>query len=200
MQTLLTVQEVADALRMDADFVLSLIQNAKLRAYRLGDARRISEADLEKYLETCLDTLVKPSSGTGEHRQGLPENSPRSVEEAQLDVSASRRAVPTYAERTTVIVSGSVADGAAIWMGKATYPLKFSKDFFRDLLAKFRGQTIRVGISFGGAEPGSLGKWIQENLGTRMNPTYAVAGLLIAEGYAQRPKRGYIHFFEQRRG
>jgi len=50
---------------------------------------------------------------------------------------------------------------------------------------------VRVGTVFHAPPPNSLGEWIQKNRKTRMNPTYAIAGLLIAEGYAERPEPGY---------
>jgi hypothetical protein len=44
-----------------------------------------------------------------------------------------------------------------------------------------------------------LGQWIQENLPTKMNPACYVGGLLIEEGYAERPRAGVIRFLPRRR-
>ena len=48
---MLTVQEIADRLRVEHKTVRSLIAKGKLRAVRLGRALRIREADFEDFLE-----------------------------------------------------------------------------------------------------------------------------------------------------
>ena len=73
--------------------------------------------------------------------------------------------------------------------------LFFPREFFERMLSKFQGHELPAGLIFSGPESGSLGEWIQENLPTKMNPTYCVAGLLAAEGYAERKGVGVIRFF-----
>jgi hypothetical protein len=67
------------------------------------------------------------------------------------------------------------------------------------LLNTFRGQEVRAGLNFSQPEEGSFGHWIKEHWNTKMGPAAYVGGILIAEGYAVRPKPGWIRIFEQRR-
>jgi excisionase family DNA binding protein len=198
MQTLMTLDDVAEAIKVDPEFLLALIRRGELRGYRLGDSLRIRETDLEKFLETCVHVASADDPGPERHAQAAPLDPRGPTEPAREPSSSTTRMVPAFGGRTTVKVLGSVAEGASIWMGKARYPLKFSKDFFEALLSRFRGQTVKAGTSFSVLEPGSLGEWIKRNRGIQMNPTYAIAGLLINEGYAERPKPGYIRFVEQK--
>jgi len=73
--------------------------------------------------------------------------------------------------------------------------LFLSREFFERMMTEFQGKEGPAGLIFKGAVSGSLGKWIQENLKTKMNPTYCVAGLLVTEGYAERVEAGIIRFF-----
>jgi hypothetical protein len=73
--------------------------------------------------------------------------------------------------------------------------LYFSREFFERMMFQFQGKELPAGLNFSNPGAGSLGEWIQENLPTKMNPTYCVAGLLVAEGYAERKKAGVIRFF-----
>ena len=73
--------------------------------------------------------------------------------------------------------------------------LFFSRELFERMFNKFQGRDIPAGTIFSGPEEGSLGEWIQEDLPTKMNPTYCVAGILAAEGYAERLEAGVIRFF-----
>lgn len=164
----------------------------------MGGELRVAEADLEDYLESCVYSPSEEDTGCEELLEGSRPVSPNSAETTPGPSTAAILEVPTFAGRRIVRVLGSVAAGASIWLGKARYPLKCPKEFFGSLLDKFSGQTARAGTSFSGPEPGSLGEWVQEHLGTRMNPTYAIAGLLIHEEYATRPKPGYIRFFDRK--
>jgi excisionase family DNA binding protein len=53
---MLTVQEIAQRLRVEHKTVRSLIKSGKLKAVRLGRSLRIREADYEQFLE---ENLVK---------------------------------------------------------------------------------------------------------------------------------------------
>ena len=74
------------------------------------------------------------------------------------------------------------------------YPIKFPKSFMDAMLARFPEGEAAVGGSFDGPSRGSLGEFIQQKLKTKMNPAVYVAALLIEEGYADAPRRGYIQF------
>jgi DNA binding domain, excisionase family len=51
---LLTVNEVAERLNVTPQMVRALIKNGKLGSYKIGQrSTRISQEDLEKYLESC---------------------------------------------------------------------------------------------------------------------------------------------------
>ena len=51
---MLTVQEIAQRLRVEHKTVRSLIKSGKLKAVRLGRSLRIREADYEQFLEEKL--------------------------------------------------------------------------------------------------------------------------------------------------
>jgi len=71
------------------------------------------------------------------------------------------------------------------------YPIKFPKAFMDELLAHVQGE-VPVGGKFDDPVRGSLGEFIQQKLGIKMNPAVHLAALLIEEGYAERGRRGYI--------
>ena len=72
------------------------------------------------------------------------------------------------------------------------YPIKFPKQFMDSLLTHFRDGEIPVGGKFDDPSRGSLGEFIQQTLKIKMNPAVYLAALLIEEGYAEQPRRGYI--------
>ncbi len=197
MQKLLTVEEAAEALRLEPVLLARLVDDGEVRAYSITGHLRIDERDLEEYVQRCvLDTATgkvrqggATTAGPADEQQALPTGQPPSS-------AQTRRPIPTRRGRTVWVV-GSVKDGAAIWMGQMRYPLRLTRDFFADLLHHFRGQTVPVGSVFSGPTPGSLGHWVQEKLETKMNPTYAIAALLVAEGYAEWSKPGYIRFLHR---
>jgi hypothetical protein len=95
-------------------------------------------------------------------------------------------------KRAKFRVSGSVAGGAEIWPGRMQYPIKLPKLFMTELLAHFREGVVPVGGKFDDPARGSLGEFIQQKLGIKMNPAVYVSALLIDEGYAEPARRGYI--------
>jgi len=82
-------------------------------------------------------------------------------------------------------------------MGTHRTSIRFPREFLSGLVGHFRGRTVRIGSKFDDPGEGSLGDYIQKNLPTKMNPAVYLGGLLIEEGYAEKPKRGYLRFFEQ---
>lgn len=158
------------------------MQRGELRALRLGlgNVFRVAEDDLERFLETRVH---HPNPGT------------QAAESARQNGTGHVRLEKTFAGRSQFRVSGTVKTGARIWPGKMQSGLFFSREFFEKMLSRFQGKELAAGLIFSGPEAGSLGEWIQENLPTKMNPTYCVAGLLVAEGYAERRGAGVIRFF-----
>jgi len=54
---LLTIDEVADRLRVHRSTVFRLIRDGELESYRVADRRLVSEHDLATYLERCKTGL-----------------------------------------------------------------------------------------------------------------------------------------------
>jgi excisionase family DNA binding protein len=187
---LLSPDEVASILRVDPGDVLTLIEERTLRAYKIGTSIvRIDEDDLERCLE---------ASATGV--EGTERNQPPASALARNHPQPNEWMCKTFAGRTTFRVSGHVDTGAQIWPGNIRYPISFPKEKLDALLAYGRSRgEMKVGLSFDRPEEGSLGQWIQENLPTKMNPACYVGGLLIDEGYAERPRAGVIRFLPRRR-
>jgi excisionase family DNA binding protein len=176
MQNYLTLEEIAQQLRVSEADIRLLIDQGKLRAISIGSNIRVAEAELERLPATCA---IGPTA-----IETLPEKS---------------RLVPTRTGKQ-FRVSGSIAEGADIWPGKMPYPIRFPKAFFDALLARFQEGEVAVGGTFSGPLLGSLGEFIQEKLPTKMNPAVYVAALLIEEGYADVTRRGYIRFRSKSQG
>ena len=105
----------------------------------------------------------------------------------------------TVGGRASFQVSGSLAEGARIWVGKSKQPLTFDREFFQRLLRELGGKgEIRIGSKFDDPGPNSLGEWIQRDQGIGMNPAVYIGGLLIDEGYAESPRRGVIRIYRER--
>jgi len=176
MQNYLGPEEAAQQLKVEISEILSLIEEGKLRAIRIGSNIRIPEMELERLLVTCAASQGHPAS------EALPDGSRWCLTRTG----------------TKFRVSGSIVDGAEIWPGQMRYPIKFPKSFMQAMLTRFKGGEVAVGGSFDGPSPGSLGEFIQQKLNTRMNPAVYVAALLIEEGYATASqRRGYIDFIPQ---
>ena len=52
MQEFLTVEEVAHRLRVSRDTIIRRIKRKEIAAHKIGGTYRISEADLQKYLDS----------------------------------------------------------------------------------------------------------------------------------------------------
>lgn len=173
----LTLAEMAEMLKIEEDELMTLIEEGKLRAIRIGHHIRIREDELERLEMTS------------------PAGPPASRQTAEEELAPGSRWVSTRTGRSKFRVAGSVADGAEIWPGKMRYPIKMPIAFMRALLSRFAGQEAPVGGKFDDPSPGSLGEFIQEKLQIKMNPAVYLAALLIDEGYAVASRRrGYIRF------
>jgi excisionase family DNA binding protein len=179
MKSYLTPEEAAEILKVEASEITSLVEEGKLRAIRIGESIRIPEQELENLLVT---------SAAG------PVVEPRSEPPNDAVPGDKSRLIPTRTGRATFRVLGSVATGVDIWPGNMRYPIRFPKAFMEDLLTHFSGKEVAVGGRFDGPTDQSLGEFIQQGIGTKMNPAVYVAALLIFEGHAVESRRGYIRF------
>jgi excisionase family DNA binding protein len=180
MQKYRSPEDVAALLGVEPTEVSNWMEQGELRAFRLGNVFRVADDDLERFLET---------------RVHYPHPDKQTAESAGGDPTERVRLEKTFGGRSKFRVSGTVKTGARIWPGKMQSGLYFSHEFFERMMSQFRGKELPVGLNFSNPGSGSLGEWIQENLPTKMNPTYCVAGLLVAEGYAERKGAGVIRFF-----
>src|ERR1700688_1637130 len=145
MQSYLTPEETAQYLKVETAEIVSLVEQGKLRAVRIGDSIRISESELEKLAVTCaavptaMDVLASTTTS-----EPLADNS---------------RWCPTRTGKR-FRVSGSVATGAEIWPGQMRYPIRFPKPFMDALLAHFPEGEVAVGGSFDRPSRGSLGEFV----------------------------------------
>jgi excisionase family DNA binding protein len=169
-------------LRVEPAVIRDLVASGQLRAYRIGEHVRISETDVQHYLETVVVNTAPPSE------RATPP--PTAAE--------TRKECPTFGGQAKFTYLGSVGAGTTIWPGKnGSYRLSFDASQWSLLLATFRGKEVRAGLNFAKPEPDSLGAWIKEHWNTKMGPAAYVGGILIAEGYAARPRPGWIRVFAQ---
>ena len=181
MNKFVTPEELAEQLKVEVGEILSLIDQGKLRALRIGDHIRIQEEDVDRLQETCAAVpRVDQSPPLGDNRV-FPDGS---------------RWVFTRTRRAKFRVSGSIssADGVRIWPGKMRYPIHFPSQFLDRMLEQFSNREVPVGGQFDDPGAGSLGDYIQRELPTKMNPAVYLAALLIEEGYAGDGGRGKICF------
>jgi excisionase family DNA binding protein len=178
VQTYLTPQEAAQQLKVETQAITELIREGKLRAIRIGEDIRIPAKEFERLTFTC------PAGPVADVDSRVPM--------ALQSLDTSRQCLTRNG--TPFRVSGSVASGAEIWVGKMRYPIKLPKSFMDTLLVHFPEAEVPVGGSFDGPTPSSLGEFVQQELKTKMNPAVYVAALLIDEGYAEASRRGYIRF------
>ncbi len=175
-------------LKIDTQDVARLIRQREIGALRVGPHVRVRDSDLRDYLDRCAQPPMEKSGKEGRER---------TVAEPD-DIEPSTRTCATFAGRATFRYSGSVEQGVRMWVGGGRYGLRFRAEDFQSLLKKFRGSEVPVGLSFDRPDKGSVGAWVKDNV-TQMGLTCYLAGILIAEGYAQRVGRGRIRFFKERR-
>jgi hypothetical protein len=159
---------------------MSLIEQGKLKAIRIGDAVRIPETELEKLLDTCA---VVSSAAVDVADLPATEALPSGI-----------RWCATRTGRAKFRARGTIAEGVDIWPGKMQSPIRFPKTVVSDMLETFAGKKVAIGGRFDGPEHGSLGEFIQTKLKIKMNPAVYMAALLIQERYAEDAGRGYIRF------
>ncbi len=179
-------EELAEMLQVENKTIHELVRTGLLRAYRIGGELRISGQDLATYLESAVEQVTTTSPETPLPTHRAPTN--QSADHA--------RECPTFGGQSTFTYTGSVTTGTIIWPSKkATYKLKFDANQWALLLSTFQGKEVRAGLNFSTPEPGSFGAWIKEHWNTKMGPAAYVGGILIAEGYAERSRPGWIKIF-----
>lgn len=182
MPNYLTPEELAEQLKVEVGDVVSLIEQGKLRALRIGSKLRVREEDVEKLQATCA---AVPSA-----------TSPISSDDNMV-LSDGTRWCLTRTGKAKFRVAGSIASGASIWPGKMPYPIRFPKEFMDTMLKHFSNTEVPVGGKFDDPGRGTLGKYIQRKLKIKMNPAVYLAALLIDEGYAESGRRGRIRFLSK---
>ncbi len=136
MHSYLTPEETAQQLRIEVPDVMSLIEQGKLRAIRIGDNIRIRETELERLEITCAaapTAVDAPDASLTIDAMKLP---------------AGQRWIVTRTGRAKFRALGSAAAGVEIWPGRMQYPIKFPKEFMEALLARFRDEEVPVGGKF----------------------------------------------------
>jgi hypothetical protein len=95
--------------------------------------------------------------------------------------------IPTWGEKSKFAYSGSINGGTKI-VFKSGVVLKFSKEEYKKLLGYFSGKTVNIGTSRTSPSQGSLGKWIEENMG-KTGTTSFIGAILLKEKYAVKTKK-----------
>ena len=181
MNKFVTPEELAEQLKVGVGEILSIIDQGKLPALRIGDHIRIREEDVDKLQDTCAAVPRVGQAPSLDDDRVFPDGS-------RWVFTRTRRA------RFRVLGSISSADGVRIWPGKMRYPIHFPSRFLERMLEHFSNREVPVGGQFDEPGKGSLGEYIQRELPTRMNPAVYLAALLIEEGYAEGGERGRICF------
>ena len=106
--------------------------------------------------------------------------------------SANRRTQFTY--------SGSVSTGVTLLFTGKPY---ISSEFFKAIMARFKGSTVTGGFSMTNPTPGGLGQWVEKNSkfinGISLSPRHAsfIAAILAHEGLISSNLKGnavYLYF------
>ncbi len=159
MLNYLTPEEAAQILKVEVAGVISLVNDGKLRVIRIGGAIRIPESELER--------LYLTSPAVASSAADVADKSDVAF------VDGTRWCLTRQGVRFRV--AGCIASGAAIWPGKMRYSIKFPKEFMDALLSHFRGD-VAVGGKFDDPGRGSIGEFIQSQLGIKMNPRSLARG------------------------
>ncbi|MDX2181481.1 MAG: hypothetical protein SFV18_17940 [Bryobacteraceae bacterium] len=112
-----------------------------------------------------------------------------------------RKRCKTFGGEAEFEYEGSVSTGVKFFLGKSGMPGEATQEQLRELLARFVGRTVEIGSHFTQPSAGSIGAWLNDNRtrGQAMGRAVYVGGILIAEGYAERVKRGIIRIFPSKR-
>lgn len=64
---LMTIKEVAQRLRISLSLAYRLVASGELRSYQVASCKRVSEEDLEAYLNQSRPENKRPPRGQGRH-------------------------------------------------------------------------------------------------------------------------------------
>jgi hypothetical protein len=190
MQRFYKPNELAEMLQLTPERIANLVQAGQVRGYLIDGEMRIGEEDLEQYLASCIITTPVAIESNGLLRK-IPQISADSGSEVPKQCR-------TFGGQATFTYTGSVPTGTTIWPGqKTSYKMRFVASQWAALLEEFRGKEVRAGLNFSHPESGSFGAWIKLNWNTKMGPAAYVGGILVHEGYAQRPRPGWITILKE---
>lgn len=89
---------------------------------------------------------------------------------------------------------GSVKTGTIIGYGDGFKSrAKVTASQYEEILHQFAGKEVRVGTSIDNPPQGSVGEWIKANINKSGLMSY-IGAILVHEGFATKPKRGWIRF------
>jgi hypothetical protein len=89
---------------------------------------------------------------------------------------------------------GSVVTGTTIHYGEDfRWTATIHSSAYTRLLKHFSGKEVQVGTSKDNPPAGSVGEWVKANINRSGLMSY-IGAILVEEGYATQPKRGWIRF------
>jgi hypothetical protein len=102
---------------------------------------------------------------------------------------AVMKTLETWGGRATFRYSGAASTGTDIWFGKSKRPFHMSGEQYSRLLNHFDNCEVPLGTSRTAPPTGSVGAWLQENVGATAIASY-VGSILVHEGFAVRAPKG----------
>ena len=89
---------------------------------------------------------------------------------------------------------GSVKTGTLIAYGNGCkFRATIAAEDYAAMLAKFSGKEVPIGTSIDNPPHGSVGEWVKANINRSGLMSY-IGAILLKEGYASKPRRGWIKF------
>jgi hypothetical protein len=90
--------------------------------------------------------------------------------------------------------SGSVSSGTTIRYGEGfQWAATISGADYARILQRYSGRELQIGTSKDKPPVGSVGEWVKANVNRSGLMSY-IGAILVAEGFAVKPKRGWIQF------
>lgn len=90
--------------------------------------------------------------------------------------------------------TGSVRNGTTIRYGEDfQWAATISDADYARILQRYSGRELQIGTSKDKPPAGSVGEWVKANVNRSGLMSY-IGAILVAEGFAVKPKRGWIRF------
>jgi hypothetical protein len=90
--------------------------------------------------------------------------------------------------------SGSVKTGTSIGYGNGFKSrARITASQYQDILEQFAGKEVPIGTSISNPPANSVGEWVKANVNKSGLMSY-IGAILVHEGFATKPKRGWIRF------